>query len=227
MCPAHRCASAAVRETVARWAARWAGLAIVVVGMAGLTACGEDEPQDVAGNSAPTISGSAPGIAQVGVAYSFQPSASDADGDVLSFGATGLPPWASINPSTGRISGTPHAGEEGSYPQIRVTVSDGEHDAALAPFAVTVWQSASGSALLSWFPPTTNADGTAMSDLAGYRIEFGRTAGAPDQSVHIDNPSINSFLIEGLAPGTWHFAIVALNAARVESPKANLGSKTI
>ncbi len=192
-----------------------------------LGACREDDDADSAENSAPTISGSAPTVAQVGVAYSFQPTANDPDDDALQFSATGLPAWASVDAATGRVWGTPPAGEEGNTGQIRVSVSDGEVSATLAPFTITVWQSASGAALLSWLPPTSNADGSVMTDLAGYRIEYGRTSGAPDQSVDIDNPSINSYVVEGLAPGTWHFSIVVLNAGRIESPRAQLGSKTI
>jgi hypothetical protein len=222
---ARRCSIAACRWTV-RWTLRWT----IALTLASLAACGEDEAESETGtgaNSAPTISGSAPQVAEVGVPYSFQPSASDADGDTLQFSATGLPAWASINTSTGRISGTPEAGAEGTSGQIRITVSDGEASATLAAFNIHVVQTAAGTAVLSWLPPTDNSDGSVLTDLAGYRIEYGRTPGAFDRSVDIDNPSISTYVIEQLTPGTWYFSVIARNASDVESERSNLGSKVI
>ncbi|MGF7473699.1 fibronectin type III domain-containing protein, partial [Salmonella enterica subsp. enterica serovar Minnesota] len=76
---------------------------------------------------------------------------------------------------------------------------------------------ASSTATLSWLPPTQNADGTALTDLAGYRIRYGRNASDPDLSLDIDNPSINVYVIEQLGAGTWYFEVVALNSRGVES----------
>jgi hypothetical protein len=56
-------------------------------------------------------------------------SASDPDGDVLSYSATGLPDGLSINSSTGMISGTFSVGSAGIY-SVQVTVSDGAYMAA-------------------------------------------------------------------------------------------------
>src|SRR5687767_2160179 len=101
---------------------------LMLMSLACLTACGDDSEEEdaAASNHAPTISGTAPSTAQIGVSYSFQPAASDADGDALRFTAAGLPPWASLNSATGRISGIPEEGQEGAYGQIRVSVSDGK-----------------------------------------------------------------------------------------------------
>ena len=56
-------------------------------------------------NSPPTISGTAPTGAVEVAAYAFQPSASDADGDALTYSASNLPAWLAINAGTGRVSG--------------------------------------------------------------------------------------------------------------------------
>ena len=50
-----------------------------------------------AANRAPAISGTPPTSVTAGQAYSFQPTASDADGDTLAFSITGRPSWASFN----------------------------------------------------------------------------------------------------------------------------------
>jgi len=52
----------------------------------------------------------------------------DPNGDELSFGATGLPDFLSIDPQTGTISGVPLMGDAGSYAVV-VTASDGEFSA--------------------------------------------------------------------------------------------------
>lgn len=214
-------------------------LAMLGAAFAVLSACGDDgsgdsaaappgsTPPPTSGNSAPTITGSAPTTARVGEPYTFQPFANDTDGDALQFTATGLPPWASLDASTGRLTGTPTAGEEGTSGQITIAVSDGREQAALPPFRISVAQMATGTATLSWLPPTDNADGTPLTDLAGYRIVYGRNPADLDQSIAITNPSINAYVVERLSPGTWHFEVIALNATSVESAPSNLGSKTI
>ena len=75
-------------------------------------------------NHAPTIAGS-PASGTQNVAYSWSPTASDPDGNTLSFTATGtpLPTGLSINSGTGTISGTPTGA--GTTSGITITVSDG------------------------------------------------------------------------------------------------------
>ncbi len=58
-------------------------------------------------------------------------SATDPDGDTLSYSATGLPSGLSINSSTGVISGTIANNADGSSPYtVTVTASDGSHSAS-------------------------------------------------------------------------------------------------
>ncbi len=90
-------------------------------------------------NEAPVIGGMAPTNATVGQLYSFAPVVSDADvGDMLSYSATGLPAWLSLNPLTGLVSGIPADVNVGSYEGIAITVSDGEESVSLAAFGIQV-----------------------------------------------------------------------------------------
>lgn len=177
-------------------------------------------------NNAPTISGTPATTAQVGQAYSFTPNSSDSDGDILTFSVANKPAWMTFNTATGALGGTPTA--TGSFANIAVTVSDGKATAALTAFTLAVNQAGTtASVTLNWGAPTTNTDGSALSNLAGYRILYGRSASALDQSVSITNPSVNSYLVDNLATGTWFFAIVSINSTGAESAPSNVASASI
>src|SRR5687767_6502029 len=45
-----------------------------------------------------------------------------------------------------------------------------------------------GTAALAWVAPTQNADGSPLSDLAGYRILYGTTPGDYTKTVTISSP---------------------------------------
>src|SRR5690606_39354486 len=76
-------------------------------------------------NDVPVITGTPATTVYQGELYSFTPVASDIDADdTLSFTATGLPTWLSINPATGAISGTPSNADVGTTGTIVITVSD-------------------------------------------------------------------------------------------------------
>lgn len=178
-------------------------------------------------NSPPSISGTPLSSIMQGVAYSFTPAASDADGDPLTFEATNLPSWASIDPNTGQVSGQPGAADLGTYSDIRIVVRDGSASATLGPFQISVVASATGSALLTWTPPTENSDGSPLTDLAGYKIYWGTSQGNYTNSVTVNNPGLTSYVVDALTPATWHFVATAFNSAGVESSFSNAASKTI
>lgn len=139
---------------------------------------------------------------------------------------TGLPEWATFNASTGRISGTPSAADVGTY-EVTITVSDGKATASLGPFTITVAQVASGAATLSWLPPTENTDGSALTNLAGYEVRYGRDRNNLSNSVRIDDPSVTVYVIENLTSGTWYFAVAAINSQGIASELSNIASTTI
>ncbi len=96
------------------------------------------EPGSTTANNPPQIGGTPATSATVGMVYSFTPSASDPDGDSLSFTATGLPSWTSLDPATGTLSGTPGSSDVGLTGEIVLTVSDGSAQSSLAPFSISV-----------------------------------------------------------------------------------------
>ena len=186
---------------------------------------GGEDPTAV--NQAPTISGSPPPAVLEGEVYEFAPVASDPDGDSLTFSITRKPRWATFNPTTGQLSGTPQEEDVGNFTNIQISVSDGHLTASLTDFDVTVDQIAAGAATLSWLPPTHNSDGSALTDLTGYRIYYGRNPNTLRRTIVLDNPGLSSYLVENLPPAIWHFAMTSVNSRGVESNRSPTVSKTI
>ena len=178
-------------------------------------------------NLPPTISGAPPTSIIAGQAYNFLPSASDPNSDTLTFSITSKPAWATFNASTGRLSGTPGAANVGSYTGIVIRVSDGTNTVALAAFTITVSQVTNGTATISWIPPTQNTDGSALTDLAGYRIYYGTDPNDLSQIVELSNPGLTSYMVQNLSPATWYFAMRSFRADDTESEASNVMSKTI
>jgi hypothetical protein len=186
-----------------------------------------DPPTNPPANSAPTIAGAPANSIRVGSAYTFTPTARDADGDTLAFSIQNRPSWATFSTATGRLSGTPTSAHAGTYSDIRISVSDGRASASLAAFAIGVSESADGAATLSWTPPTANADGSVLRNLAGYRIIYGTSASSLNRTIELNNPGLSSYVIEGLSPATYYFAVSAYSSTGAESTRSNVASKTV
>ena len=178
-------------------------------------------------NRAPSIGGSPAREVMVDNGYGFTPTASDPDDDPLVFSISGKPAWADFDSATGRLSGTPRAGDVGTYAGIRISVSDGEAGASLDAFTVEVVAQALGSATVSWLAPTLNEDGSVLTDLAGFKVFYGTTVDSMDSVATIDNPSVTTYLVENLHAGTWYFKVRAFDTAGNESADSEIGSKLL
>jgi hypothetical protein len=178
-------------------------------------------------NSAPTISGAPPTSVTAGQAYSFRPTASDPDGQTLTFSIANKPVWANFSTTNGTLSGTPTSSQVGTYSNIVITASDGSLSASLPAFSITVADVQNGSATLSWTPPTLNEDGTPLTNLKGYRIYYGTNSSSLGTMLDIPNPGVTSAVVENLSPATWYFAVKAYNTSNVESSLSNIASKAI
>ena len=177
------------------------------------------------GSAALNISGSPPAATLVDSAYSFQPSASSASGNALRFSITGQPGWASFDPATGALTGTPAAADVGSY-SITIAVTDGSSQASL-PFTLNVVQLAPARATVSWVAPLHRTDGTPLQNLAGFRVYYGSQPGALRLVINVINPGATSAVVENLTPGTWYFAAAAVDASGLESAPSYTASKVI
>lgn len=180
-------------------------------------------------NNPPRISGSPVTSVVAGHAYAFQPGATDPNGLTIKFGITGKPAWAAFDNNTGRLSGTPAAASVGTYANIVITAYDGYMKGVLPAFSIVVQAapstptqvpspvSTTGSATLSWTPPTVNTDGSVLGNLAGYFIYYGTSPDNLNHSVTVTNAGLTRFVLSGLATQTWYFAMTAYNSIGVES----------
>jgi len=178
-------------------------------------------------NTPPTIAGVPTNSVKANASYSFRPTATDANGDALTFAIANKPAWAAFNAAIGELIGTPTAAQVGSYGNIVISVSDGKASVSLAPFAVTVMQGANGSVTLTWIPPTQKTDETALTNLAGYKIQYGTDSSALNQTIDLKNPGLSTYVVENLTPATYYFAIQAYTSTGEESDPSNVVTKIV
>ena len=180
------------------------------------------------GNTAPKISGTPASSAVVGKAYAFQPTASDPNGDKLTFTIKNKPGWAAFSTSTGRLSGTPSSSSVSSFTSIVITASDGKASTSLPAFTINVAAAPKdGEVSLTWSAPTRNSDGSLLTNISGYRVYYGQSSGSYSRTLSLPSPSLNSVVIESLATGKWYFAIRTLTSDGQESKLSTQVSKYV
>jgi len=96
---------------------------------------------------------------------------------------------------------------------------------ATATFHLGAGTAQAASASLSWTPPSTHTDGTAMTNLAGYKLYTGTTSGNYSQNVDVGN--VTSYSLSSLSDSTtYYFAVVAYDAAGDVSGYSNQATYT-
>lgn len=129
-----------------------------------LTACGGGGGgSSSVSNMAPTIAGSPVTIAVAGSAYTFVPTATDADGGVLTFTIFNKPVWAVFDTQTGELGGTPTNSDMGVTTDIVISVTDGiAPEVPLPAFDLTV-NKLNTPPTISGSPDTSIAEDSAYS----------------------------------------------------------------
>jgi hypothetical protein len=181
------------------------------------------------GNRAPVVSGSPTPAVTVGNQYSFRPTGSDPEGRALTWSINTRPSWATFNTTSGLLSGTPTASHVGTYSNLVITASDGTYRTSLPAFSVAVNAagSSSGSATLSWTPPTSNTNGTALTNLAGYRIYYGTSPTNLSRTVQLSNAGLTRYVVNDLSAATWYFSVRAYTSGGAESANSRTVSKVV
>ena len=179
-------------------------------------------------NHAPTITGSPGTSVTAGNAYSFTPSAADADGNKLTFAITNKPSWATFSTTTGALTGTPTASNVGATAGIGISVSDGTATTSLSSFTLTVDPAASA-------PVTTGSPRVLFLDqVAGpvtggennngtYVSIFGKNFGSDLSKVRVyfGNAEVAAYRAIGTSKGRTDIQQI------VVQPGAGVGSGTL
>jgi len=184
-------------------------------------------------NGSPTIVNPGAQSGTTGIAVDLAISASDPNGDSLTFAASGLPVGLSINSTTGRITGTPTAAVNAS---VTITVSDGVlSDATTFSWTVvappdTAPPSAPGSLTLSVISGSQiNLSWTASTDnvgVTGYEIERCQGAGCSSFAL-VTTVTTLIYSNTGLTAATsYSYRVRATDAAGNKSGYSNSTSAT-
>jgi len=87
--------------------------------------------------------------------------------------------------------------------------------------------SSDDSIKLAWIAPTTKADGTPLSNLAGFRILLGTASGMYSQTITVPGPYTLNYTISGLPASTYFAVVKAFDTSNNESAPSVEVSKTI
>jgi hypothetical protein len=84
-----------------------------------------------------------------------------------------------------------------------------------------------GSAHVSWTTPTTNTNGSVLTNLAAYRVYYGTSTSSLSRSLEVNDITRRDTVVNSLVPGTWYFMVRAVNTAQVESPNSEMWTKAV
>lgn len=84
------------------------------------------------------------------------------------------------------------------------------------------------TATLSWVAPTERVDNTPLplSELREFRIYWGLDNNFDNTTV-ISDPTLTTYVIDGLTAGTWSFRMTAVDTDGLESGPSAVATKTV
>ena len=140
--------------------------------------------------------------------------------------------WSNDRGDSGLASGTSswktgNIGLELGENVVTVTAEDTAGKTRTKTIKVRRESGEKGSVALSWSAPESRIDGSPLTNLAGYRIDYGLMSGVYDYEIDVNNPGVLSYVVENLAPGEWFFAVSAYDADGLESDPSNEAVRTI
>jgi hypothetical protein len=81
-----------------------------------------------------------------------------------------------------------------------------------------------GTAALTWNAPTTYTNGSPLTNLAGYKIHYGKASGIYTATFTVGN--VTNYTL-ALPAGTYYFTVSAYDALGSESSLSNEVAKTV
>ena len=156
-------------------------------------------------------------------------------GGTMNWTATSSAPWLVVSPGSGSTT------TETDQMSVSINASGmgiGTYEAPItiassgtvnAPQSVPVMLSitaASTNVTISWDAPTTNTDGSPLTNLAGYKVYLGTAPRSYTSSV--DAGQAKSIVLTNLTQGkTYYFTVTAYNTSNIESAYSAELSKTM
>lgn len=188
-----------------------------------LSACFLDSPVDKSANAAVSLTITSPsGAATMDTTDTVVSLAGHASSDMGIFRVS----WANDRGGAGIANGTDSwqvANIDLALGANNITVTAEDTGGAATSKSVLVNRESGvpGSATLTWAAPTAHTDGTPLTDLAGFKIYYGRMSGTYDYQIGLSNPGITTYVIDNLVSGEWYFALAAYDSKGIESDRSN------
>lgn len=123
--------------------------------------------------------------------------------------ASGHAAWSGAKPATGTLA-LPPISLSGTY-----------------TLTLSCTKPGNAATTVSWTLPTTNTDGSVLTNLAGIRVNWGRTVDTMTNVKLTGSPTLTSTNLGNLAEGDWYFTARAYNTAGIESDNLTPIKKTI
>jgi hypothetical protein len=111
----------------------------IILAILGASSMTHEAPESARQAPMLALSGAPARVARPAVFYTFSPTVvRRGAADSLTFSIENKPAWASFGRRHGTLYGVPHARDAGTYPDIRITVTDGTMIANLEEFTLEV-----------------------------------------------------------------------------------------
>jgi len=218
----------------------FSAILVVAITSLALAGCGGPETQQTASgaapdapatpgtpstpaNTAPTIAGAPATSVTAGQSYSFKPTATDANGDTLTYSITGKPSWATFSTATGQLSGTALAG---TYSNIVISVSDSKASTALPAFAITATAVAAidGAPLVLYTDIVSGPNSGGENDKGAYLSIFGKNFGSSGLGstvkVTIGGVEVDNYRYLGTSKGRSDIQQITVQIGALGNPTA-------
>ena len=190
----------------------------------------------VIANNPPVLAPIGNQSATVGTKLQFTISASDKDGDPLTYSATNLPNGANLDTTARTFSWTPASSQVGSFFNVAFSASD-SIDTDIQPISIIVtpdvipptaptqfkasFDSTNSQVNLSWQAGTDNLG------VAGYQLSRSTLAGLGFQVIASVNNTTLNFDDKQITPGkTYYYQVQTFDAAKNYSASASASAKT-